>query len=546
MANVPDLADLQLLTDVVTRGSIGAAAAAHGLSQPQASRRMTRLERQLGVAILVRSNRGTTLTAAGKVVVDWATLLLNAAQNFSSSVAMLRTTQRQDTSVAVSMTIAEHRAPAWLADMARRRPDVQVTVTVGNSAEVAGLVRDGNVALGFVETAARLPGLRRHRIGGDRLRVAVHPGHPWAGASGIAPRALAEAGVLVREPGSGTRDTLESALGAHGLTLTSGTSLASNSALKAAAVAGVGPVVLSELSLQPELADGRLVGVEVAGLDLRRDFWAVTRPHDALAEAAQEVLQTALRAGNSLCCYNESMPRQPLYAQVEDALAGRIRDRLRPGDRLPTEDDLIAEFGVSRITVRHAIQNLVGRGLVVTEQGRGTFVARRRIEQPLTALTGFVEDMEAVGLGASARVVTSEVRTADRHATAALRLPAGSATRFIERVRLADGRPVSFDQTWLPEEIGARVASEDLTEEPIFRLLEEQYGIPLIEATYRLEAVNADDALAASLETEPGAPVFRIARTTYTTGHRPIDYELLHYRGDAIAFVTKLTREPSD
>lgn len=237
------------------------------------------------------------------------------------------------------------------------------------------------------------------------------------------------------------------------------------------------------------------------------------------------------------------MPRQPLYAQIEDALAVRIRDDLRPGDRLPTEDELIEQFAVSRITVRHAIQNLAARGLVVVEQGRGTFVARPRIEQQLTALTGFVEDMEAVGLGASARVATSEVRTADREAAAALGLPAGGKARFIERVRLADGHPVSFDQTWLPEDIGTRVAAEDLSEEPIFRLLEGKYGIPLVEATYRLEAIVADDALAGRLETEPGAPVLRVARTTYTTGQRPIDYELLHYRGDLISFATRLTRE---
>jgi GntR family transcriptional regulator len=239
------------------------------------------------------------------------------------------------------------------------------------------------------------------------------------------------------------------------------------------------------------------------------------------------------------------MPRQPLYAQVEDALAARIRDDLRPGDRLPTEDELIEQFAVSRITVRHAIQNLAARRLVVVEQGRGTFVARPRIEQQLTALTGFVEDMEAVGLGASARVVTSEVRTADRGAAAALGLPAGGTARFIERVRLAEGHPVSFDQTWLPEDIGAQVASEDLNEEPIFRLLEEKYGIPLIEATYRLEAIVADDALAGRLETDRGAPVLRVVRTTYTNDQRPIDYELLHYRGDLISFATRLTREPS-
>src|ERR1700686_2150154 len=99
-----------------------------------------------------------------------------------------------------------------------------------------------------------------------------------------------------------------------------------------------------------------------------------------------------------------------LYARVETVLAGEITDGdLRVGDQLPTEDSLIARFGVSRITVRRAIQNLVNRGLVEIRRGKGTFVAALKITQELRELSGFVEDMHALGRKPTDRVIRKEI-----------------------------------------------------------------------------------------------------------------------------------------
>lgn len=244
--------------------------------------------------------------------------------------------------------------------------------------------------------------------------------------------------------------------------------------------------------------------------------------------------------------YNNMMldRKLPLYVQVEDALAARVEGGLHPGDRIGTEDDLIREFGVSRITVRRAVQNLAARGVVVTKPGRGTFVAAPRIRQPLTELSGFVEDMEAHGLEATARVLTVRDISAPQEVRAALDLPLGSVVTFIERVRLANGHPVSFDRTYLIPELGHLVAQDDLENEPIFTLLEQRHSTPLIEASYALQAVAADADVAEALEMSVGSPVFRIERTTYTQGQRPVDYEVLHYRGEAITFTTRLLRNP--
>jgi GntR family transcriptional regulator len=233
----------------------------------------------------------------------------------------------------------------------------------------------------------------------------------------------------------------------------------------------------------------------------------------------------------------------PLYAQLEQALISRIADgSLSPGTRLPSEDFLVQEYAVSRTTVRAAIQSLIQRGLVEIQRGKGTFVTLPRITQELTELTGFVEDMEAVGRKATAKVLHHQVVPSSELVARQLALPQGTPVVRIQRVRLADGNPLSFDETYLPKELGKKITTNNLETDPIFSLLEQKYNTPLIEAEYRLEASCADSTVAKALDIEIGSPIFLIERTSYSMGHRPVDYEKLHYRGDRIRFVTRLAR----
>ncbi len=233
----------------------------------------------------------------------------------------------------------------------------------------------------------------------------------------------------------------------------------------------------------------------------------------------------------------------PLYAQVESVLAASIADgSLAPGSQLPAEDSLIERFKVSRTTVRKAVQNLTDRGLVEIRRGKGTFVSHPKIIQDLTELSGFVEDMRAVGRTPSARLLDTRAVPADETVARHLALSPGTLVVRLQRVRLADGVPMSFDETYLPYELGEKVAADDLESEPVFSLLEQKYDTPLIEAQYRLEAVLAEPAVAEALAIQPGGPIFLIERTTYSEAGRPVDYEKLHYRGDLIRFVTRLAR----
>jgi GntR family transcriptional regulator len=237
------------------------------------------------------------------------------------------------------------------------------------------------------------------------------------------------------------------------------------------------------------------------------------------------------------------MANVPLYGKVEEVLASEIaRGYLRPGDQLPTEDELLARFAVSRITVRRAVQNLIQRGMVEIRRGRGTFVLAPAVSQELTKLTGFVEDMNVHGRKASARVVSQGVVAASARVARQLGIGKGTRVMRIERVRLADSVPMSFDETYLPLDIGRKIVRDDLRVKPIFTLLEDKYGIPLKEAEYSMEAAAASAHVAEALGVPEGAPIFRIERTSFTTEGLPIDYEMLSYRGDLIRFVTRLAR----
>src|SRR6266853_4691622 len=164
--------------------------------------------------------------------------------------------------------------------------------------------------------------------------------------------------------------------------------------------------------------------------------------------------------------------------------------------------------------------------------------------QELTQLSGFVEDMQALGRNASARLLDKQTVPANESVARHLAITAGTPVVRIQRVRLADNAPLSFDETWLPREIGERILENDLETEPIFSLLEQKYDTPLVEAEYRLEAISADATVAGALGIVAGSPIFLIERTSYTTGLQPVDYEKLYYRGDQVRFVTRLARRP--
>jgi DNA-binding transcriptional LysR family regulator len=289
---VSDLMPFDLLLSVARLGSLGLAAGEHGISQPAASTRVRRLERQLGVPLIERSPRGSRLTPDGKLVAEWAKAAVDAAAALDAGVASLRARSDAMLRVAASMTIAEYLLPGWLTALRARDPRTAVALTAGNSAEVASAVLDGHADIGFTESPGLPPGLASRHVGTDRLTVVVPPGHRWARRrSGITAAELAAMPMVAREQGSGTRAHLEEALhGQAGVTLVPPVAeLSSTTAIKSAVAAGVGPAVLSTLAVAPEVAAGTLRMVKVTDLDLARRLLAVWAEGRQLAGPAADL-----------------------------------------------------------------------------------------------------------------------------------------------------------------------------------------------------------------------------------------------------------------
>ncbi|MEU8470353.1 LysR family transcriptional regulator [Streptomyces sp. NPDC029006] len=270
---VPDLGGLELLLAVARLGSLGAAAREVGITQPAASSRIRSMERQLGVALVDRSPRGSRLTDAGALVTDWARRVVEAAAAFDAGAQALRDRRDSRLRVAASMTIAEYLLPGWLLALRAQRPDTAVSLLAGNSAKVAELLLAGEADLGFVEGLTTPAGLDSAVIAHDRLIVVTAPGHPWARRRRpLTAAELAATPLILRERGSGTRQVLDTALGGLARPLIE---LSSTTAVKASAVSGAGPSVLSELAVGEELATRRLVGIPVQDISLRRALRAV-------------------------------------------------------------------------------------------------------------------------------------------------------------------------------------------------------------------------------------------------------------------------------
>jgi len=270
---VPDLGALELLLAVARLGSLGGAAREVGITQPAASSRIRSMERQLGVALVDRSPRGSRLTDAGALVTDWARRIVEAAEVFDAGAQALRDRRDSRLRVAASMTIAEYLLPGWLLALRAQRPDTAVSLLAGNSAAVAERLLSGEADLGFVEGLSVPPGLDSAVIAHDRLIVVTAPGHPWARRRRpLEASELAATPLILREEGSGTRQVLDSALGGLARPLIE---LSSTTAVKAAVVSGAGPAVLSELAVGEELAMRRLVRVPVDGVAMARDLRAV-------------------------------------------------------------------------------------------------------------------------------------------------------------------------------------------------------------------------------------------------------------------------------
>lgn len=233
----------------------------------------------------------------------------------------------------------------------------------------------------------------------------------------------------------------------------------------------------------------------------------------------------------------------PLYVQVYTALRDAIyRGELADGATLPSESELVRSMGVSRITVRRAIDELAARGLVVRAQGRSTRVRQNIGSEPITAnVEGLLENNLAMGFRTRAEVVEFAYVPAPADVALALDLPRGSEVQMNVRVRKLESQPFSHLTTFLPPEIGKHISREELGEQPVLALLE-RLGIQVTHADQTISAEAAPPGVAALLQVEVGTALLKMERRVLGDSGRPVEFIRVLYRPDLYRYQMKLQR----
>ncbi|MDI3491362.1 MAG: GntR family transcriptional regulator [Thauera sp.] len=233
----------------------------------------------------------------------------------------------------------------------------------------------------------------------------------------------------------------------------------------------------------------------------------------------------------------------PFYAQIRDLLRRQILNgELAANQRLPSENKMLELFGVSRITVRQAFQELEDEGLIVRVHGKGTFVSKPIAFQSLATLQGFGEAMHPRGFDTRSELVFARERTAEGQVAERLQCTAGQSCVEIQRIRYLNHEPVSIETSYFPLELGRRLAQEDLSTKDILLILEKTYGILLGRANLVLGAHQADQAQARQLRVPTGFPLLHIERLTNSDTNVPLMFEHLFHRGDSIRYTVQIDR----
>lgn len=235
----------------------------------------------------------------------------------------------------------------------------------------------------------------------------------------------------------------------------------------------------------------------------------------------------------------------PLYVQLKTILKSGIeRQGIGPGEPLPGDHQLCATYGVSRTVVRQALSELEYEGVINRVKGRGTFVAEPKVGEGLfQSLTGLYDDTLARGGRLRSDVLRFEVVPADSIVAEQLQLSLGEDVIVLERLRFVDSLPWVFNVTHLPLAIAPDLLTEDLTNQSLYGILRQRYGVQIARGKRSLEASVASTSLARILQVAVGDPVLVLRNQTFDSEGRPIEVFVGFHRGDRSRFDVELTQQ---
>jgi GntR family transcriptional regulator len=233
----------------------------------------------------------------------------------------------------------------------------------------------------------------------------------------------------------------------------------------------------------------------------------------------------------------------PYYLQLSEILQQEIGKRQSPRQiyQLPSENELAAQQGITRATVRRALDVLERDGLIYREKGRGSFAAVRRVEHELTRLVSTTEDMRKRGWALTTRLISVEKAPAPRRVAAALELSEGALCYKLCRLRSVDGEPISIQIPYLPAALCPELEQNDLAQS-LYRLLETRYGLRLWTGHETLRARCTLPQEEKLLKVPKCTAVMYMERVTYAVTGQAVEYLEAVWRGDRYDFKVSLSR----
>jgi GntR family transcriptional regulator len=221
-----------------------------------------------------------------------------------------------------------------------------------------------------------------------------------------------------------------------------------------------------------------------------------------------------------------------LYVQVRETLRDQLKaGELKPGQKLPTEDELATQFGVSRMTLRQGVADLIDEGLLYRRRGVGTFVTHFHVDRDHNRLTDFFETAKMEGFTAEIRLLDRQVIPAKIMIAKALALQESEPVVWIRTLRLANDLPVTIYDEYAPYKLRPELLVEELDSRPIWQILE-SHGYVIKRAVQRVEARMADEDIAGLLNIEECVPVLFKHRIIYAEDGTPVELIRCYNRGD--------------
>jgi GntR family transcriptional regulator len=216
-------------------------------------------------------------------------------------------------------------------------------------------------------------------------------------------------------------------------------------------------------------------------------------------------------------------------------------EQLGVGEAIPSERQLSAEFGISRLTLRAALDELVREGYLVRRRGAGTFVSEPKIAQELT-MTSFTEDMRRRGMTPGSRTLELKVVAAGARLGRILRVSPSEPIMVAKRLRLADRETMAMETLHVPERLVPGLTAKDLEERSFYELLEDSYGIVIVGGTQTIEPTVTNEEESAALGVPLHSPAFLFERVTHSEEGEIVEFVSSLYRGDRYRLVTDLSR----